>query len=218
MSKFIFKWSFFWSFLAWKISWLWRSKLWDKNFISFSSWQIKTRFSFFTRIEHQNLSNFMVDINFCIIRVLWIYMFEHYDTFFWLKLKHPEILIITLSSKSTCCIGNVFWRYWNFFNRPITLSLCMHALESSFEVTTAHCNNCDFPFVKPGICWCYFIMEFEAPISKNKVTKSEPFKKTRLQGFLLVWYKSTPSTWNKTDQNSCKNPDQVFACVVMFIV
>ena len=93
----------------------------------------------------------MADIHFCVIRFLWIYIFEHYDTIFWFKLTHSEIIIITLSSKSTCCIRNVVCRYRNFFNRPITYSTCMRTLESCLEVSTSHWDNCDFPFVKQGI-------------------------------------------------------------------
>ena len=77
-------------------------------------------------------------------------MFEHYDTIFWFKLTHPEIIVITLSRKSTC-IGTVVCRYQNFFNHPFTLPTCMHTLESCLEVSTSHWVNCDFPFVKQGI-------------------------------------------------------------------
>ena len=114
--------------------------------------KVKSQVSLFHSSWQPNLSDFMVDIRFCVIRFLWIlYMFEPYDTIFWFKLTHPEIIIITLSSKSTCCIGTVVCRYRNFFNRPITLSTCMRTLESCLEVSTSHWDNCDFPFVKQGI-------------------------------------------------------------------
>ena len=101
--------------------------------------KVKSQVSLFHSSWQPNLSDFMVDIRFCVIRFLWIlYMFEPYDTIFWFKLTHPEIIIITLSSKSTCCIGTVVCRYRNFFNRPITLSTCMRTLESCLEVSTSH--------------------------------------------------------------------------------
>ena len=101
--------------------------------------KVKSQVSLFHSSWQPNLSDFMVDIRFCVIRFLWIlYMFEPSDTIFWFKLTHPEIIIITLSSKSTCCIGTVVCRYRNFFNRPITLSTCMRTLESCLEVSTSH--------------------------------------------------------------------------------
>ena len=90
-------------------------------------------------------------MHFCVIRFLWIYMFEDYDTIVWFKLAHPEIITITLSNNSTCCIGTVVCRYRNFFNRPITLSTCMVKLGSCLEVSTSHWDNFDFSFAKQGI-------------------------------------------------------------------
>ena len=146
-------------------------------------------------------------------------MFEHYDTIFLFKLSHPEIIIITLSSNSTCCIGTVVCRYRNFFNRSVTLSTCMRTLESCLEVSASHRDNCDFPFVKQRILRTApadAILSWRLnPISKNKITKSQLFKKSRLQGYLLAWYTSTPSRWKKTDQTSWSNPNQMLDCVVM---
>ena len=61
-------------------------------------------------------------------------------------------------------------------------------------------------------------MEVKTLISKKKITKSQLFQKSRLQGYLLVWCTSKPSRWKKTDQTSWSNPNQIFDCVVMFIV
>ena len=80
-------------------------------------------------------------------------MSEHYtiDAIFWFKLTHPETIVITLSSKSTCCVGTVHCKYRNFFSRPMILSPSMRRLEICLEVSTSHWDSCHFLFVKQGI-------------------------------------------------------------------